>query len=167
MSLSKRRAPGPKVRMEVRAKPLRLPEPPWIRHCYAVSIFDFQKPWTKGSARLPNDDVETTLFIQTGDKPIHGWLYSVHHIPYSRNFALEKKRCADPEDEALFDSETAIGYMYKSDFENRLPSTLECCPLPEIPAPGYAVMNTPSKEPPVQSWVYAGDNLTPVRNSTE
>ncbi|KAH7156843.1 hypothetical protein EDB81DRAFT_788131 [Dactylonectria macrodidyma] len=154
-------------KMEVRPKPLREPVPPWLRHCYAVSLIDFRKPWAKTPAHTPGDDVETALFIQTGDKPVHGWLYSVHQLPYSRHFTLETKSCQDPKDELRFDSKDAIGYIYKSDFENRLLRILESCPLPEIPPPGYAVMSTPSEKPPIKSWAYAEDNVTSTRNSSD
>ncbi|KAK7422669.1 hypothetical protein QQX98_001457 [Neonectria punicea] len=111
--------------------------PPWLQYCYLLRIIDFKA--SKASRAFRNldpsvDAVETALFVQLENKPISGLVYTVLPDKHTRKFVHHTSSCGDPKEEPDFDSDSPIGYIFKSDFEKVFPGILGSCPPPSVPS---------------------------------
>lgn len=113
--------------------------PTWRHHCYVVYTVDFRvrSQRARGDPSLTNradrthDHIESGLFVQTHAKRMCGHLYMPRKHPIYEYYVLQSQRLDNIRQHEYFESDAAIGFIFKKDYQNSFYQILREIQLPE------------------------------------
>ncbi|KAH7180972.1 hypothetical protein DER46DRAFT_584255 [Fusarium sp. MPI-SDFR-AT-0072] len=100
--------------------------PTWRHHCHVVYIVGFRvhsqrargDPSYTSRANRTRDHIESGLFVQTHAKRMCGRLYMPRKHPIYEYYVLQSQRLDNIRQHEYFESDAAIGFISKKDYQN-------------------------------------------------
>ncbi|EXK86619.1 hypothetical protein FOQG_09486 [Fusarium oxysporum f. sp. raphani 54005] len=113
--------------------------PTWRHHCHVVYIVDFTvhsqrargDPSYTSRANRTRDHIESGLFVQTHAKRMCGHLYMPQKHPIYEYYVLQSQRLDNIRQHEYFESDAAIGFIFKKDYQNSFYQILREIQLPD------------------------------------